>query len=80
MIGKGGPLAIVAVGLLLDIYSISQHVADRNRRIVRCIIFYISAFLMAEMFSSPAWLLADEEGEKRCVSEISLRFNPALLQ
>jgi hypothetical protein len=35
---------------------------------------------MAEMFSSPAWLLADEEGEKRCVSEISLRFNPALLQ
>lgn len=35
VIGKIGPLSIVLFGLVLDIASISKHVADRSRRIVR---------------------------------------------
>ena len=37
VIGKVGPLSIVMIGLLLDIHSISKHVADRSRRIVQCV-------------------------------------------
>ena len=57
IIGKVGPFAIVTIGLLLDLRSIARHKADRSRRLVRTIIFYVAAFLMAEMFSDPAWLL-----------------------
>ena len=57
IIGKVGPFAIVTIGLLLDLKSIAGHAADRSRRLTRCFIFYVAAFLMAEMFSDPAWLL-----------------------
>lgn len=34
---------------------------SRRQCWTRCIIFYIAAFSLAEMFSSPAWLLAKED-------------------
>ena len=42
IIGKVGPLSIVLFGLVCDIASISKHVADRSRRIVRYVWTYPS--------------------------------------